>query len=185
MDNGDSNIHHNYLGVNIQRNEKDGTFELTQPKLIKSILNDMNYQPNTKPTSHPAKILEVLDKAADDNPHRADWNYRSIIGKLNYLEKSTRPDLAFATHNAARFSSAQLPSIRYVGTYLGLKKRDWFFHLQRNPLSKFTLMPLLLEIGNEAQPLMILQPLTLEEDMWSCLLDAHWHGDPNYKLKLL
>ena len=29
---------------------------------------------------------------------------RSIIGKLNYLEKSTRPDISAATHAAARFS---------------------------------------------------------------------------------
>ena len=65
----------------------------------------MNFQDNTSPTPFPAKVSEVLDKEVDAPPHKADWNYRSIIGKLNYLEKSTRPDLAFATHNAARFSS--------------------------------------------------------------------------------
>ena len=66
----------------------------------------MNFQENTSAAPFPAKISKVLDKSVDaPPPHNADWSYHSIIGKLNYLEKSTRPDLAFATHNAARFLS--------------------------------------------------------------------------------
>ena len=33
------------------------------------------------------------------------FDYRSVIGKLNFLEKSTRPDIAYATHQCARFSA--------------------------------------------------------------------------------
>ena len=35
--------------------------------------------------------------------HDQSFNYRSIVGKLNYLEKSTRPDISYATHQCARF----------------------------------------------------------------------------------
>ena len=30
-------------------------------------------------------------------------HYRKVIGKLNFLEKSSRPDIAYATHQCARF----------------------------------------------------------------------------------
>ena len=33
------------------------------------------------------------------------WEYRSIIGLLNYISGSSRPDIAYATHSAARFSA--------------------------------------------------------------------------------
>ena len=34
-----------------------------------------------------------------------DWEYRRIIGQLNFLEKSTRPNISYAVHHCARFSS--------------------------------------------------------------------------------
>ena len=33
-----------------------------------------------------------------------EFNYRSVIGKLNFLEKSTCPDIAYAVQQCARFS---------------------------------------------------------------------------------
>jgi hypothetical protein len=33
------------------------------------------------------------------------WNYRSLIGMLNYLAASTRPDIAFVIHQCARFTT--------------------------------------------------------------------------------
>jgi hypothetical protein len=92
-----------YLGVDISKQE-DGSLHLSQSKLIEQILADMNFQRNTSAVPCPARIGEVLTKHSDHKEHKADWHYRSIIGKLNFLEKSTRPDLAFAVHNAARFS---------------------------------------------------------------------------------
>jgi hypothetical protein len=32
-------------------------------------------------------------------------HYRSVVGKLNYLKKSTHPDIAYAVHQCARFSA--------------------------------------------------------------------------------
>ena len=37
------------------------------------------------------------------NKHKASWAYRTVIGKLLFLEKSTRGELAYSVHQAARF----------------------------------------------------------------------------------
>jgi hypothetical protein len=54
-------------------------------------------------------------------------SYRSVIGKLNFLEKSSHPDLVYSVHNAARFSSApkesRSQSVKRIGCYL-LGTRD-------------------------------------------------------------
>jgi hypothetical protein len=34
-----------------------------------------------------------------------DFNYRSVVGKLNYLAQTTRPDIMYATHQIAKYSS--------------------------------------------------------------------------------
>ena len=34
-----------------------------------------------------------------------NFNYRSVVGKLNYLAQTTRPDIMYATHQIAKFSA--------------------------------------------------------------------------------
>ena len=50
----------------------------------------------------PADI--ILHKDKDGLPRKDDFHYRSLIGQLNYLTCSTRPDIQFATHQCSRFS---------------------------------------------------------------------------------
>jgi len=33
------------------------------------------------------------------------WEYASMLGQMNFLEKSTRPELENAVHQCARFSA--------------------------------------------------------------------------------
>lgn len=78
-------------------------------------------------------MSQDLTASLDANPHKADWSYTSIVGKLHYLEACTRPDLSYSVHQAARFSAnpriphaevlqdelaAQMPTAR-VGIYVG------------------------------------------------------------------
>jgi hypothetical protein len=50
------------------------------------------------------------------------WNYRSVIGKLNYLEKSSRPDISFAVHQCARYCQSpkveHSAAVKHIGRYL-------------------------------------------------------------------
>ena len=93
-----------YLGVDVDRKE-DGTVHMTQPTLIRKILQDVNYMERTNSKDFPALIGQTLQRSLDEPKHNREWEYRSVIGKLNYLEKSTRGELAFAVHQAARFSA--------------------------------------------------------------------------------
>ena len=89
-----------FLGISFAK-RSDGSFHLRQDNLIQRIIKDMNFQPSTKTKDKPANIGQVLHRSDDEPPHKSSWNYRSIIGKLNFL-LSTRLDLAYSVHNAAR-----------------------------------------------------------------------------------
>lgn len=93
-----------YVGVNIDRHDDD-TIHMTQPQLINSIIKELNFQNDTKTATSPALTTRILGAGKNNEPHNAEWHYRRIIGKLNFLEKSCRPDIACAVHQAARFSA--------------------------------------------------------------------------------
>ena len=48
-------------------------------------------------------ILRRFDEAPDFDGH---FHYRSIIGKIAYVESGSRPDLSFALNACSRFSHA-------------------------------------------------------------------------------
>jgi hypothetical protein len=51
-----------------------------------------------------------------------DFHYRSVVGKTNFLEKLTRPDIAVTTHQCAQFLSdpkqSHVDALGYVGNCL-------------------------------------------------------------------
>ena len=115
-----------FLGVNIDRKE-DGSIHLTQPQLIDSILRDLNLDnDNVKTKSIPACSSKILKKHHDSEPFDKSFNYRSVIGKLNYLERGSRSDIAYITHQCARFTenpkAEHGKAIRWLGRYLKATK---------------------------------------------------------------
>ena len=75
----------------------------------------------------PMATSRVLGKCEDSEPHDGHFDYRSVIGKLLYLEKSTRPDLAYSVHQCARFAANprqdHAKAVKWIGRYL-LHTRD-------------------------------------------------------------
>ena len=72
---------------------------LSQPKLIDSILLDLDFlnddgtlKPNIKTHDPPMQTAEVLRLDKDGDPFYYEWKYKGVIGKLNFLQKSTCPD---------------------------------------------------------------------------------------------
>lgn len=110
-----------YLGVKVTT-LTSGQITLTQPHLIDSIISDMGFKANTKEKPTPAPSTLSLNRDINGSAHDESWDYRSIIGKLNFLEKSTRPDIAFAVHQCARYSSnpkqSHSAAVRYIVRYL-------------------------------------------------------------------
>ena len=78
------------------------------------------------PTSIPAKSSKILHRYENAEDFDNRWNYRSIIGRLNFLEKNTRPDIAYATHQCARFShdpkQQHAEAVEYLIKYLHATK---------------------------------------------------------------
>ena len=115
-----------FLGVELKR-EADGSINCTQPQLIKKILEDLRLAGDGVATKEvPARVGKVLGKESNTKRFDGHFDYRSVIGKINYLEKSTRADIAFATHQCARFSSDPKEShgkaLKWLGRYLAQTK---------------------------------------------------------------
>jgi hypothetical protein len=91
-----------FLGVNIDR-KSDGTIHLTQPHLIDQILKDLKIddQERTKGRQTPANCSTLLSRHSNSIDFYKSFDYRSVIGELNYLEKATRSDIAYITHQCA------------------------------------------------------------------------------------
>jgi hypothetical protein len=93
-----------YLGVKIDQLE-GGQMSLTQPHLIQQIIIDLGFLENTKGKKTPAVSTKILHRDVDGDDFEEEWSYRSVVGKLNFLEKSTRGDLSYAVHQCARFAT--------------------------------------------------------------------------------
>ena len=92
-----------FLGIQIH-NLDDGSIVLTQPQLIDTIIQDLHLQSGSNHKSTPSITTKLLHKDADSPDMTLDFHYRSVIGKLNFLEKSTRPDISVSVRQCARFT---------------------------------------------------------------------------------
>jgi hypothetical protein len=65
---------------------------MTQPQLIQSVLTELNFNEDTKEAVTPAYSSTNLKDGKGNEPHKANWNYRRIIGKLNFIASLCRPE---------------------------------------------------------------------------------------------
>jgi hypothetical protein len=107
-----------FLGLRITT-DTSGAVHFHQEGLIRSILQDLHLIDSA---SKPTPAIHVLHPDENGPPREELWNYRSIIGKLNFLAQMTRPDISMAVHNCARFSakptSLHEQAVKRIGRYL-------------------------------------------------------------------
>ena len=48
-------------------------------------------------------VKPPLSKDTEGPGRKYSWHYRLVIGMLNYLEKTTRPEIAYVVHQCKRF----------------------------------------------------------------------------------
>ena len=111
-----------FLGVNIDRRE-DGTISLTQTKLIDQVISDMRLDGKSTTTKDtPMASSRILSRHLDSPEHDRSFSYAGVIGKLNYIERGSRPDISYATHQCARFSKdprqEHAAAVRWLCRYL-------------------------------------------------------------------
>ena len=95
---------------------------MSQPQLIDLIIQDVKLKPNYHLPSTPALATKLLQREEKSPPFDGRFHYRSVIGKLNCLDKGTRPDITYATHQCARFcedpKEIHAQAVEYIVRYL-------------------------------------------------------------------
>jgi hypothetical protein len=109
-----------YLGINFEK-IAGNKIRLTQPHLIDQIIKEVGLKATDK-RSVPAAPSKILRRDESAPPFKCPFHYRKVIGKLNYLEKSTRPDIAYAAHQCARFciepKESHVQAVIHLAKYL-------------------------------------------------------------------
>ncbi|KXZ50459.1 hypothetical protein GPECTOR_16g633 [Gonium pectorale] len=100
-----------YLGMEIRQDASNGDITLSQQRYTAELLERYRLS-DAKARSTPLPAGARLLPADDGEPLLADGGseYRAIIGSLNYLATSTRPDIAQAISALARYMAAPTQS---------------------------------------------------------------------------
>jgi len=109
-----------YLGVKVEK-LRENRIKMSQPYLIEQILKGLGFNERTKVKRTPAIASKILHRDKEGEEMQTDWDYTRIIGQLNFLEKSTRPDISYAVHLCARFSNPKAShkmAVLRIGRYL-------------------------------------------------------------------
>lgn len=107
---------------------KDKSFRISQPFPIdRIIIASIPGIMNARSACAPTVAGEILHKDIGGEPRKKHWNYRSVIGILNYLVNCTHPEMSFIVYQCARFcnnpkhSNAQ--TVKRILQYLLCTKR--------------------------------------------------------------
>jgi hypothetical protein len=125
-----------YLGLEVVKNP-DGSLTIRQPGLIDKVINACGLENESNVHLTPAdKILH--DTAPVIEPRLHHWSYRQVIGILNYIAASTRPDITFAVHQCARFSTSPKQhheiAVRRIVRYLkGTRDKEYVLRPTNTP----------------------------------------------------
>lgn len=92
------------LGINVTRDRAKGILKLDQTDYIKKLLIQFGME-NCKAVSTPMPVSCKLEKASDESLCDQTYNYRQLLGSLNYLSVSTRMDISFACSQLGQFNS--------------------------------------------------------------------------------
>ena len=84
----------NFLEVTVTRYTKQMMFTLAQSHLMKQVIDGLRYSEKSSPRGTPHHHAKVLHKGEYGRDFNRNWSRRSLIGKLNFINKSTQPDIA-------------------------------------------------------------------------------------------
>ncbi len=126
------------MGVGIKKLH-NGSYKFTQHALIDAIINNIGINDSRKKPV-PAKVSLRLHAFKDEPTFDLIFNYRSVVGKLNYLAQTTCPDIMYANRQITKYSSDLHQShgvaILYLVCYLK-KTRELGIRFKPDPKKGF------------------------------------------------
>ncbi len=129
-----------FLGVKIVQKPKTEEIWMGQTTYTKSVLKKIEME-NSKPVATPVDINTKLVKPLDDEGID-QTRFQSAVRNLLYLSTRTRPDIAYAVNNVAKFCAKPTKQhwtavkriMRYLNGTLDLgllyhkeESKGWFF----------------------------------------------------------
>ena len=93
-----------FLGVEIIQNEETGSMGMGQPLYTDTVLRKFGMD-QAKSIKTPVNVSEKLTQADEESKEVDQTVYQSAVGSLLYLSTRTRPDIAYAVSNVAKFCS--------------------------------------------------------------------------------
>ena len=87
---------------------------MSQPFLLKRIIEALPRLKDANPTNILALSIVMLTKDSKGKPRKESWNYRSVVGILNFLTNSTHPEISYAIHQCVRFCNDPKYSYKMV-----------------------------------------------------------------------
>lgn len=95
-----------YLGIQIDYDQSRKTLRLSQTHYIESVLDRFSMTNcNVSKTPLPPNTI-LTSGSAEDVAEASDLPYQSVIGCLQWLANSTRPDIAHAVSQLSRFNAS-------------------------------------------------------------------------------
>jgi hypothetical protein len=64
------------------------------------VLEDLKMPEDAKTKNIPAPSSKLLRRHSNSQNFDGSFNYCSVVGKLNYLEKGSKPDIAYAVQDS-------------------------------------------------------------------------------------
>jgi hypothetical protein len=111
-----------FLGVDISPTSSNGTFTLTQAGLTTRVIEALGLHAEWTGSKETPADVTALPKDANGTPADPLVPYASVVGMLLYLSGHTRPDIAFAVHQCARYTfkptTRHVTALKRIGRYL-------------------------------------------------------------------
>lgn len=175
-----------FLGVHIARDTAHGKITLTQSGLCERIVKALKIGHLPK-TDTPA-AYGALPKDIDGDPIHGEYNYKSIIGMLQYSQGHCRPDITFAVSQCARFVHSPRRSheiaLERIGQYLkGTMDKVLILICLLIRWISIASSTLILQDFGHTKIVWIQVALKAELDMSSASPDALLYGKANCKLR--
>ncbi|KAF0702658.1 hypothetical protein AaE_015796 [Aphanomyces astaci] len=98
---------HYILKMEVKRNRVDKTMSLSQTKYIHDLLAKFGVQDSTAVSTPQVVGVDLVAEAimTQDEIAKQPYDYRGLVGSLQYLVRGTRPDIANAVRELSKFLS--------------------------------------------------------------------------------